>query len=513
MRLSKQHILIIVLLGWLSALIRARALPSTNQECSESHCPFEYQNSTSANQSKLNRLSNNASKLSTTNSPNVFASAVKRETIVELENTKYPQYPKKNSPNTKPENLESRSDDDDGGSGLDLDKPADTTTTASAQDPGSGLDLDKTTPTPQPTATASAASSVSADTTTAAASPSSVASNASIASDRLEGSLITIDEAKAKFCPSSGTDLRLRSLCQPQDNGSDDAARPSADDGEDSEEGQAGASHVPDTSAGEQPVAPPPRDEVTNWYDVIGANPKPQFRAREALDDRISGQGQDRDAIPDNVFDSGYELTDEIDEDVLRGIGLSCIKTMWETLQRSSPGPAARVQVSPANFVPKDANDLTPIIQDTTFAGDGSFIGALESFRVKDPLRGGPNEIVWSERVFHIYSAIMANVVNGLNSVAQCSIANTATELTIESALTKTGQTTNSPSEIVTFRRNADGEEALAFEAISRSDNVNGVLWLLADHFTSMGRKDITAIHVARQEKGSGTFHMIIDVA
>lgn len=77
----------------------------------------------------------------------------------------------------------------------------------------------------------------------------------------------------------------------------------------------------------------------------------------------------------------------------------------------------------------------------------------------------------------------------------------------------RTGQQSNSLSEVATFRAQAvpGSEEAKAFEALCRTDNINGILYLLSDYHQALGNKRITNIHIATEDRL--TYDMVIDIA
>lgn len=61
-------------------------------------------------------------------------------------------------------------------------------------------------------------------------------------------------------------------------------------------------------------------------------------------------------------------------------------------------------------------------------------------------------------------------------------------------------------------------EDAIAFDAICRTNNVNRVLWLLSDYHQSLGDKRITVVHwspklVGSQDEGVEKGDILIEIA
>lgn len=514
--------MLLLLFSWLSVLASARAILSAREGCSEDHCPARLQGSSLVEKGELGRLSNIAHLSGRAGGSRIVPSAFKHEIFVEVEKRKSPGSSSSNKPSTSPDSPSNSDNDDDTntGGGLSLDSPINNDPSATPADPGAGLSLDSpinndpgatladpgaglnpfvTGPSPDPAPVTANPSVASPDPTAAGSAVSSVSAVAPTdtpSSPSPNG--ITKEEAEARFCPSTPGGLRPRGCS---------SSRPDGDDGANSDNP---ARVVQNPDALPQPVAPAvDRTTVNDWYDVIQQDPKPLFRAKEALDARIAGTGQDKPVA--DLTGKYFPEPGETANNMLGQGDMKPISEMWTALGRTTPGRSQRIYITP------ETNRET-IVHEADIAEDGSFIGALTSYRDQDPLKDSPDRIEWSELMFHQLNEISRGSVSALSAVARVSIVTgKATDTTIKTALTRTGRTTNEPKEVVTFRADAPAgsEETLAFEALSRTDNVNGVLFLLADHFDAIGRKTVTAINVARSSKSSKSqaFHMVIDIA
>lgn len=101
--------------------------------------------------------------------------------------------------------------------------------------------------------------------------------------------------------------------------------------------------------------------------------------------------------------------------------------------------------------------------------------------------------------------------LKNLQQVGRVSVKNPATLATIKQAYAENSIKPDSDA-LATFRADStDANEERAFDALSRSDNVNGVHWLLSDFHNTFGNKRVTAIHT-KLEDGGFNANMIIDV-
>jgi hypothetical protein len=95
-----------------------------------------------------------------------------------------------------------------------------------------------------------------------------------------------------------------------------------------------------------------------------------------------------------------------------------------------------------------------------------------------------------------------------LEHVARVGVRNKATVNTVKTAY----EETSFHGTMAKFRADAaDPKEKKAFDALSRSDNVNGVYWFLGDYHNALGDKKVTAIHTMLTKDKMSCF-MIIDL-
>lgn len=298
----------------------------------------------------------------------------------------------------------------------------------------------------------------------------------------------TEDADLAELCKRSADGLWSRADCQPG----------SGDDGP----GGGGFDSEPPE------VATPgfDRKTVKNWYDVVEQTPKPPFRANDEFDRRLNSDEPDQ---PIADFSGRYKLRGSSEVSDMFSSTRFALGQMQKTLKREAPGPGVNLKLQ--------SQPGSKVFQEATFSSDGKMIVA--DFSLKSGDSNSPaNQVPWNQLLFKQYKDVMdkrngGNLLN-LQSIGRSEILSVPTRKTIETAMERTGQKSVSYSEVATFRADAapGTEEAKAFEALCRTDNVNGVLYLLSDYHQALGNKRITNIHVAT-EKGDVAYNMIIDIA
>ncbi len=243
------------------------------------------------------------------------------------------------------------------------------------------------------------------------------------------------------------------------------------------------------------------RIEVDDWFVEIAKPDVKPHTARNKLDERVNSDEPDV-ALKD--LNKEYAVTgfnDNADTfgvqrlgvgEVLKGIGVEDINT---------------------KALADAVNSKTPeqIVIETTMSKDGRLI--VSDYSDLRDVEGKPvGDMRWNELVFSRYKANMEKLGTGMTNlqhVGRSKITNLATRNTIMTAQNRNpGLEENG---VFTFRAGAtDANEKAAFDALSRTDNVNGVYWFLSDFHGALGNKKLTAIHSQVDPGGEAT--LILDI-
>lgn len=114
----------------------------------------------------------------------------------------------------------------------------------------------------------------------------------------------------------------------------------------------------------------------------------------------------------------------------------------------------------------------------------------------------------WDQLVFLQYKQFRSGKIEPLQFIGQSQIENKATLNTMLDAFEHGGRSTpQQMGQVMSFRSVQDGApaggpESQAFDALSWSDNVNGVYWLLSDFHKALGNKRISQFHLRFNNPG-----------
>ena len=135
-------------------------------------------------------------------------------------------------------------------------------------------------------------------------------------------------------------------------------------------------------------------------------------------------------------------------------------------------------------------------------------IVARFSDAANDGTPANEGKMPWDQLVFLQYKQRSGTEIGSLQFIGQSQITNKATLNTMLDAFARSGRSTpDELSHVLTLRSVQDGAlaggpESQAFDAISWTDNVNGVYWLLSDFHKQLGNKRISQIYLRINNPG-----------
>jgi hypothetical protein len=189
------------------------------------------------------------------------------------------------------------------------------------------------------------------------------------------------------------------------------------------------------------------------------------------------------------------------------GIGL--ILTALGRRKEISDGPkGARVEVRSQN-PPANGNPTRDEVQDTAFTDDGKMIVAHFTDAANDGTPADEGKMPWDQLVFLQYKQFRGGDIGELQFIGRSQISNKATLNTMLDAFERGGRSTpEQMGQVVSFRSVQDGApaggpESQTFDALSWSDNANGVYWLLSDFHKALGNKRISQFHLRFNNPGN----------
>jgi hypothetical protein len=245
-----------------------------------------------------------------------------------------------------------------------------------------------------------------------------------------------------------------------------------------------------------EPEPDPARRAIANWYEVIDQpNPAP-FKARDALNQRLNSNSPEHDDKPVRQLAPEYVAEAKTVNDV--------------TAERSGLAEILKIlNITPrgkgSDFEMRTGDGERPY---TIGMSDDGSIAFADYSEGEDDHTAPSKKLRWNELMYSQYKTHMDNMnggnVGGLRYFGRTTVDSPATKPTIDTAAARTGQFKEDENAFYTFRPDADpsSEMAKAFEAICRTDNVNGVLWLLSDYHNALGNKKITALQWRQKEHG-----------
>ncbi|PGG95549.1 hypothetical protein AJ79_09991 [Helicocarpus griseus UAMH5409] len=148
-------------------------------------------------------------------------------------------------------------------------------------------------------------------------------------------------------------------------------------------------------------------------------------------------------------------------------------------------------------YIRNKGDDKPPggvVIYHTSFSRQAGLIVVHEKFRDRDEKKNDPDRMKWSEVTWQNWKEVAKGDVGRLKAVVEQNIINTGTKDKIELAKKQTCQE-GTIAEFHPDKKNTNMDDA--FEMLSGTDNVKGVIYMLADHHKELGGKKVTKI-VAR---------------
>ena len=223
------------------------------------------------------------------------------------------------------------------------------------------------------------------------------------------------------------------------------------------------------------------RPNPNNWYSKVDAGASQ--RARTDFEKRKKNNA------PDLKFPSYHDiykiakfedLPNGIFSQTDSGIGRQTTRNIFDSIDPSvcSPGPAARI-----NFVSSKTSADSKPMQQNTFSEDGRIIVA-ESNDVNLDDNQKLSRVRWNRLIVEQYQELIKERGLGtanLQLMGRNQIDNTATKTTLQTAIRNVYGRDSAvedfdEDQVYRFRSNSDNpDEKKAFDALSFSDNVNGV--------------------------------------
>jgi hypothetical protein len=271
-----------------------------------------------------------------------------------------------------------------------------------------------------------------------------------------------------------------------------------------------GARCASDSGDDSEPVFAPAREQPPSgsWYEFVNDPSKVQ-NSRTQFNQRINNPIADD--LPTGSL-SKYELEAEqlSNSDLIdvqsAGIG-SILTELGRRGEIVAGGKASRVEIRSGN-PPENGHPTRDDVQETGFTDDGKMIVARFSDARND---GTPanDKMPWDQLAFLQYKQLSGDKIGQLQFIGRSQISNKATLNTMLDAFGHSGRSTSQQmGQVLTVRSVQDGAvaggpEAQAFDALSWSDNVNGVYWLLSDFHNALGNKRISQFHLKFNNPGN----------
>jgi hypothetical protein len=253
-----------------------------------------------------------------------------------------------------------------------------------------------------------------------------------------------------------------------------------------------------DSSDDGEPVGAPARAQPPSgsWYDFINDPSKVQ-NSRAQFNQRINNPAADD--VPTGTLGTYNMESNKFPNAVIVDSQAAGIGSILTDLGRRN-----EIDGEDANVV--DIRSLTPPtnghpsrgeVQETAFTGDSKMIVARFSDAANDGTPLNEGKMPWDQLVFLQFKQLSGVNIGKLRFIGQSQITNKATLNTMLDAFARNGRSTpDEMSDVLTLRSvqggaHAGGPESQAFDAISWTDNVNGVYWLLSDFHKQLGNKRI----------------------
>lgn len=258
-----------------------------------------------------------------------------------------------------------------------------------------------------------------------------------------------------------------------------------------------------------EPIGAPPRAQPADgsWYQFVGDPSKVQ-NARTQFNLRVNNPAA---ADVQTGTLSTYVLEDtKVPNDYLVDTSAAGIGSILTALGRRGEieDGANGFSVSVYSRNPPPAGQTSALIQTTTFTEGGKMIIAESSNAAADGTLANEGKMPWDQLVFLQYKQLRGGETGKLSFIGRAQIENKATLNTMLDVFEYNGRSTSDQmSGVMSIKSvqdgaTAGGPESQAFDALSWSDNVNGVYWLLSDFHNSLGNKHISQFHLRFNNPG-----------
>ncbi len=247
------------------------------------------------------------------------------------------------------------------------------------------------------------------------------------------------------------------------------------------------------------------RPNPNNWYSKIEAGASQ--RARTQFEERKKNNGPDQEfpSFVDKYKVDDIENLDGMFNGFDSGLTRQTIKKVFDSIDPNISSSQVKART---NFLSSKTTD-SGFMQVNTFSKDGRIIIA----DVNDVNQDGNQKdfrVRWNRFIIEQYRNLMEEHrlgTDNLQLMGRSRISNRATKTTLQTAIRNGyGRDSTGPDfdkdQVFRFGSDSDNPvEKTAFDALSFSDNVNGVWWTLTNFYQTLGKKTITAIR-GRLDKG-----------
>ena len=271
-----------------------------------------------------------------------------------------------------------------------------------------------------------------------------------------------------------------------------------------------GARCALDSGDDSEPVGAPARAQPPSgsWYEFVNDPSKVQ-NSRTQFNQRINNPTADdvsTGTLSTYVLDPQGTSNTEIVDTQAAGIG-SILTALGRRNEISDTTKGTRVEVRSQN-PPANGNPTRDEVQETAFTDDSKMIVVRFSDAANDGTPANKGKMPWDQLVFLQYKQLSGGNIGKLQFIGRSQINNKVTLNTMLDVFERSGRSTlEQMGEVVSIRSVQDGApaggpESQAFDALSWSDNVNGVYWLLSDFHKALGNKRISQFHLRFNNPG-----------
>lgn len=265
-----------------------------------------------------------------------------------------------------------------------------------------------------------------------------------------------------------------------------------------------------DSGDDSEPVGAPARAQAPSgsWYEFVNDPSKVQ-NSRTQFNQRINNPiADDVSTGTLSIYALDGETTSNIEIVDIQAAGIGSILTELGRRNEISNTPRGTTVEVRSRNPPANGNPTRDEVQVTAFTDDSKMIVAHFTDAANDGTPANEGKMPWNQLVFLQYKQLSGGNIGNLQFIGQSQISNKATLNTMLDVFERSGRSTpQQMSEVVSIRSVQDGAlaggpESQAFDALSWSDNVNGVYWLLSDFHNALGNKRISQFHLRFNNPG-----------